>query len=150
MTEQLLNQIKQISQITNNIYIGSSYSESEYDKFSLIINIDYPDNKAEYDKAGISGKVIRLGIPDNPKFNIYPFFTPITDYIRKYVKQNEKVLIHCLNGISRSVTFVIAYLIRRGMSFRDAYMTVKLRRAIMDPNAGFVKQLIEYEKNLRK
>jgi protein-tyrosine phosphatase len=47
------------------------------------------------------------------------------------------VLCHCLVGMSRSVTVVIAYLmLMKGMTLRDAAGLVKDKRPIAYPNLG--------------
>jgi protein-tyrosine phosphatase len=59
------------------------------------------------------------------------------------------VLVHCAAGVSRSASFVIAYLMRvEKMKYVDAYQSVKTKRQIIRPNSGFVKQLREYERGL--
>jgi len=55
------------------------------------------------------------------------------------LKNKRNVLIHCIQGISRSVTFVIAYLIfTKGFDFKQAEAFVKERRGIACPNNGFM------------
>jgi protein-tyrosine phosphatase len=57
-------------------------------------------------------------------------------------KQNRKVLVHCAAGVSRSASFVIAYIMKsRKIGFDEAYTFVKSKRPIITPNSGFVKQL---------
>ena len=59
------------------------------------------------------------------------------------------VLVHCQQGVSRSATIVIAYLIReRGHTFRSALAHVQQRRFIR-PNEALLKQLAEYEGLIR-
>ncbi len=39
---------------------------------------------------------------------------------------------HCIAGVSRSVSMVLAYMIReKGMTYEEAYRAVKLRRKIV-------------------
>lgn len=53
---------------------------------------------------------------------------------------------HCLAGISRSATLVIAYVIRlQGVSFRVAYDFVKSCRPSIEPNFNFIDQLMNYD-----
>lgn len=58
------------------------------------------------------------------------------------------VLIHCVAGISRSPSFVIAYLIKyQHMTLYDAYNHVLKRRNIM-PNPCFMRNLMAYEQEV--
>jgi len=50
-------------------------------------------------------------------------------------------------GVSRSVTIVIAYLMRKNKwRLQDAYDFLKKFRPNLSPNRGFLKQLEDYEK----
>jgi dual specificity phosphatase 12 len=57
-------------------------------------------------------------------------------------------LILCSNaGVSRSASFVIAYMIReQRMKFEEALAFVQNKRPVVFPNNGFIKQLREYGK----
>ncbi|CAF4263091.1 unnamed protein product [Adineta steineri] len=64
--------------------------------------------------------------------------------------KNEKVLVHCQAGISRSSSIVLAYLIRyHNDSLEKAYEYLLERRPIAAPNYNFLIQLIRYEKELK-
>jgi atypical dual specificity phosphatase len=57
-----------------------------------------------------------------------------------------KVLIHCHEGRSRSVTLALAYLIARDrMPLADAINFIKSHRPEAQPNAGFMRQLMALE-----
>lgn len=73
----------------------------------------------------------------------------IADLINELVRDNA-VFVHCLEGISRSVTAVLAYLVKyRDMTLQVAYDMVLERRPIAAPNAGFLKQLCIFEIEIR-
>ena len=56
-----------------------------------------------------------------------------------------------MQGISRSASIVIAYLVKhQQLSLRDAFAVLRKARPIANPNPGFWKQLIEYEYSIRK
>ena len=70
-------------------------------------------------------------------------------YLEKARIEGQRVLVHCFAGLSRSVTFTCAYLMKKyGMTFKEAITLVKKSRPNVNPNTGFRKQLIEYEKIL--
>uniref|UniRef100_A0A0N4ZYK6 protein-tyrosine-phosphatase n=1 Tax=Parastrongyloides trichosuri TaxID=131310 RepID=A0A0N4ZYK6_PARTI len=57
-----------------------------------------------------------------------------------------RVLIHCEQGVSRSATLCIAYIMRKfKFSFTRAFELVKSNHPEAYPNSGFVKQLKIYE-----
>ena len=61
-------------------------------------------------------------------------------------KQQSCILIHCMAGISRSVTLTIAYLMKHfTMPMQAAYQYVKERRPAISPNLNFMGQLVEFE-----
>uniref|UniRef100_A0A287CWD7 Dual specificity phosphatase 13B n=1 Tax=Ictidomys tridecemlineatus TaxID=43179 RepID=A0A287CWD7_ICTTR len=60
-----------------------------------------------------------------------------------------KVLVHCVVGVSRSATLVLAYLmLHQQLSLRQAVITVREHRWIF-PNRGFLHQLCQLDKKLR-
>ncbi len=66
------------------------------------------------------------------------YFDVATKFINDAIKSDGKVYVHCMAGISRSPTIVIAYLMKyEKMNLDDAYNFVKSRRWI-GPNTGFV------------
>ena len=66
-------------------------------------------------------------------------------------RQNEcGVLVHCLAGISRSVTVTVAYLMHSlDLSLSDAYDHVKRCKPDVSPNFSFMGQLMDFERSLR-
>ncbi len=61
------------------------------------------------------------------------------------------VLVHCVQGMSRSAAVVAAYLMAsRGMSRKDAVELLVSKRPIVKPNPGFLRQLDEFGDSLRR
>lgn len=79
---------------------------------------------------------------DLPETNIEAMLTETSTYIEKALLNQEKVLVHCNAGVSRSSTVIIGYLIlHKKMSFDDAFKLVKSKRECIRPNDGFMRQL---------
>ncbi len=56
---------------------------------------------------------------------------------------------HCIQGISRSITFIIAFIIfKYGYDYKKAELFVKQKRGIACPNNGFMVELIQFHKRL--
>ena len=69
-------------------------------------------------------------------------------YMHQHV--TGKVLVHCVQGISRSATLVIAYLmLKHHMTVQNAVRLVRAQREIW-PNQGFLQQLCQFDETLRK
>ena len=61
--------------------------------------------------------------------------------------KNCGVLVHCLAGISRSVTVTVAYLMySKSLSLNDAYDFVKTVKPNISPNFNFLGQLQDFER----
>jgi atypical dual specificity phosphatase len=59
----------------------------------------------------------------------------------------NRVLVHCFAGMSRSATIVIAYLLATTpMTVGEATEFVRSKRSVIRPNYGFIEQLEQYEK----
>ncbi|CAK9262803.1 unnamed protein product [Sphagnum jensenii] len=64
-------------------------------------------------------------------------------------EQGGRVFVHCCQGVSRSTSLVIAYLMwRDGRSFEDAFQDVKAARGVTNPNMGFACQLLQCQKRV--
>lgn len=72
-------------------------------------------------------------------------FDSVIIVIENGLKQGA-VLVNCAVGLSRSPSFVIAYLMKtKKMSLNEAYHMVKRARPKINPNSSFMQQLQEYE-----
>ena len=87
-------------------------------------------------------KYLDINVWDMETTNLYTHFESCCEFERK---SEKRILIHCSAGISRSSTIVLAILIKNyGMTLRDAWSAV-IRSRSVEPNEGFVKQLIKWE-----
>ena len=89
----------------------------------------------------------RAKLRDVEDENIIKEFDKLLPIIRTELLNNRGVLCHCHEGKSRSTSIVAAYLIRyNGMSSKEALEYIKSKRTQIDPNNGYINQLIKYEK----
>ena len=140
--------------IINGLYLGninSVYDHEEMKKLGIthvisVIAGFYPylseDNKFNY---------LILNALDTENTNLMDYFEICNDYIDQALENNNKVLIHCMAGKSRSVTILCAYIIKKfGMNVKNCLKSIKNKRDIIEPNQGFIKQLEEYYNYLYK
>jgi len=94
-------------------------------------------------------KYKQIPIIDHWNQNLSQFFPEAIQFIDEARTQGCGVLVHCLAGISRSVTLTVAYLMQtRKWSLNCAYDFVKLRKSDVSPNFNFMGQLLDFEKQL--
>lgn len=67
-------------------------------------------------------------------------------FMDRALKSNQKILVHCMAGISRSVSLTVYYLMKsRNMDYASAFSLVRKSRPIANPNYAFRLQLLEYQ-----
>ena len=142
------------TKIRGGICLGSQEGAGEHnlenlqnDNVGLIINATprYPNFHESVDKISY----VRVNVHDEPSANLSPWFEGISERIEKALSSNVSVFVHCQMGISRSSTLVMAYLMRyQSTTLHDAYRHTKEKRPKVEPNIGFWKQLLAYEKKL--
>ena len=77
-------------------------------------------------------------------------FYDCVEYMDEIRKAKGKVLVHCVQGVSRSTTICLAYLIwKENMNYEQAYEYIRARRGIASPNLGFTIQLINFHRRIR-
>uniref|UniRef100_A0A6J0US30 Dual specificity protein phosphatase 15 n=1 Tax=Pogona vitticeps TaxID=103695 RepID=A0A6J0US30_9SAUR len=89
---------------------------------------------------------LRVGLPDTPDANIKKHFKECIHFIHSCRLRGGSCLVHCLAGISRSTTIVLAYVMAvTQLGWQEALEAVKAVRPVANPNPGFRQQLEEYE-----
>lgn len=93
------------------------------------------------------------GIDDTSeeKDSLTPHFRATSRFIEQARTDGGKVLVHCWRGKSRSVTIVIAYLIKyHGLTPKAALRLIQETRPKANPNGGYWKELQDYKKLLKR
>ncbi|XP_035462352.1 dual specificity protein phosphatase 13 [Scophthalmus maximus] len=87
---------------------------------------------------------------DAIEFILSPFFYPTSRHIRAALAMGGRVFVHCLMGVSRSATLVLAFLmIAEGLRLQEAVAAVRPHRDIC-PNPGFLQQLRSLDRSLER
>jgi len=100
-------------------------------------------------------KFMGVRAQDNQQFDLSAHFQEAADFIHQGLARNAatgsgKVLVHCVQGISRSTSLLCAYLmIKQGLSAEQSLTTIRLKREVL-PNHGFLKQLCQLDADLHK
>ena len=144
-----LDKYKDINKIEDNLWLGNAFAagnikdlkEKGIKKILTIMTMPHNYNKED----GFNHK--KIEIDDMNHQNIIQYFGECLDFI----KGDEKILVHCAAGASRSATIVIAYLMwKNKMKFDVAFQLVQQLRPIVWPNEGFKDQLKLFEKLLNE
>lgn len=91
----------------------------------------------------------RVALRDQEDEPIAERFSHAHDFIEEARLGGGKVLLHCHEGISRSITLALAYLMRtQGWTMKEAMDFVVERRSAASPNAGFAAALSDLEEDL--
>jgi protein-tyrosine phosphatase len=141
-----------ISQINDKLFVGniSTATNKEFLKengITHIINIlsqrfePYPDD-FEY---------LHIYAYDTVDWDLTYSF-PITNlFIKDALKNGGKVYIHCMCGVSRSVSILLAYLMTNTTNSLESILNdVRSIRPIANPNKAFMKQLVDFRYNTVK
>lgn len=72
-------------------------------------------------------------------------------FINNAIMFNKNILVHCMAGISRSVSLVSYYFMKSyGLPFNEVIKTIKSKRIIANPNDSFKLQLSQYQRKKDK
>lgn len=132
--------------VDGELYVASNVSKNGNNKsIRTIVNctIELPN----YHQGEFS--YMRIALYDDPRQEIYSSFDNATQFIHSSIQSGKPVFVHCMAGISRSASIVIAYLMRyRRMKLHKAIKFLKNKRDIIKPNIGFYDALVAYERYL--
>ncbi|KAL9649610.1 hypothetical protein ABK040_003287 [Willaertia magna] len=150
--ERTLNDIdeqKSICEIIpNKLYLGSAFGASDLNLLQKIgitgiLNVtkeieNYFPNQFQYKNIVILDNYFIT--------NIENYFDNAIQFIQDHTKEGNVCYVHCVQGISRSASMILAYLMKiEKMTLRDAFLhTFKCRSEIF-PNQGFIKALMRKE-----
>ncbi|KAG8508741.1 Dual specificity protein phosphatase 9 [Galemys pyrenaicus] len=141
-------------QILPNLYLGSARDSANVESLAklgirYILNVT-PNLPNLFEKNG-DFHYKQIPISDHWSQNLSQFFPEAIAFIDEALSQNCGVLVHCLAGVSRSVTVTVAYLMQKlRLSLNDAYDLVKRKKSDISPNFNFMGQLLDFERSLRR
>ncbi|XP_040026663.2 dual specificity protein phosphatase 22-B isoform X3 [Gasterosteus aculeatus] len=87
-----------------------------------------------------------ISAADLPSQNLTQHFKQSITFMHESRLKGEGCLVHCLAGVSRSVTLVLAYIMTvTRLGWQEALAAVRVVRPCAGPNLGFQRQLQEFE-----
>ncbi|XP_069484099.1 dual specificity protein phosphatase 6-like [Ambystoma mexicanum] len=139
-------------EILPHLYLGCAKDSTNLDileEFGIkyILNVT-PNLPNLFENAG-EFRYKQIPISDHWSQNLSQFFPDAISFIDEARAKSCGVLVHCLAGISRSVTVTVAYLMQNlNLSMNDAYDIVRMKKSNISPNFNFLGQLKDFEKTL--
>lgn len=135
-----------------HLYLGSAKNSSDLSqlqKYGITYILNVTANVPNMFENEKNFKYLQIPISDHWSQNLSSWFPQAIQFIDEARDNNKGVLVHCLAGISRSVTVTVAYLMsRENMSLNHAYDHVKHCKPNISPNFTFMGQLLDFEKDL--
>ncbi|XP_058792764.1 dual specificity protein phosphatase Mpk3 [Phymastichus coffea] len=141
-------------EILPHLYLGNAANSEDSEslarhRITYILNVT-PDLPNVFEGDG-SIKYMQIPISDHWSQNLAEHFPEAIQFIEEARNADKGVLVHCLAGISRSVTVTVAYLMHKcSLSLNDAFNLVRSRKANIAPNFHFMQQLHVFESELRE
>ena len=142
-----------LSQILHWLYLGNFENACDIKELRRN-NIGYVLNCAIECKNKVLPKSIvelHLDVRDEPEFDIIKYFEKSNAFINKVRTDGGNILVHCKMGLSRSPSFIIAFLVKYyGFTVDSAINYLKRKRPYVNINHGFIEQLHQYENSFKK
>lgn len=143
----------QLKWVTDDVAAGHapmSYDHLEAiqkEGVGAIVNLcgEYCDLHEIEEKSGF--QVFYLPIPDECAPAVEEMEKAFL-WMEAAIGRNQKVLVHCRFGIGRTGTFLMAYLLRKGMEMKAAGKTLKKTGAVPTRHCQW-KMLKKYEKRVK-
>ena len=133
------------------LFLGSEYhatSNEWLNKHGIEAILNVSTRNPEIDETQYEYK--HLAIRDSGECDITSIFHDSFAFIDYVRESGRKLLVHCQAGISRSATICIAYLMKtQGKSMTEGMDYVRSCRRCINPNFGFLGQLLGFEKELK-
>jgi len=153
---------RDINEIIPHLYISNWDTSNNPEIIRLhnikaVITLETTNKPTQILRYYYSNKIdfIHIQIIDMKESDIGKYFDSTYNFIQKHISKNENVLIHCAAGISRSATIILNFILRD--MFRKYNLKhekpeeiliysldiARTKRPIINPNPGFINQLLE-------
>jgi rhodanese-related sulfurtransferase/predicted protein tyrosine phosphatase len=91
----------------------------------------------------------RFNVVDSCTQSMESTWFQAADILRTCKKNGQRVLVHCAKGASRSASTIIYYMMKyESYSMKQALRYLQSCRRIVNPNEGFIQQLVVFEGKL--
>ncbi|CAF1474113.1 unnamed protein product [Didymodactylos carnosus] len=138
-----------MSQILPDVYVSSAFvahQQKVIDDFGITHILSIQTNPS---KKFPNIEYLLITAKDNIQQDLLQHISQCNDFIHNARLNNGRVLIHCVEGKSRSPTIAIAYLTTvTGFSWIDSMNSIRGVRQLVEPNFSFQRQLKRFDEEL--
>ena len=129
--------------ITDNLVLGSRDDSQDYDLLLKLGTSHVLNLAAQLPNVFEDSFVYKkIELYDSADTDIRRVMPQVITYLNRVERLNGRAFIHCISGVSRSVTVLIMYLImEHSMRLVEIYDHIKRLRPFIAPNDGFKLQL---------
>lgn len=137
-----------MSKITDFLYLSSLTAAQDVEllnknRITHVINCCLESQTPNYGISNLNCLLLKLR--DTGLENIDSLFLEAIAFIHEARMQGKSVLVHCYQGVSRSASLVIAYIMwANDLSYEEAYGHVRSCRGVISPNTGFIFRLVSW------
>lgn len=146
----MANYEKDCTEIFKYLFIGGklvaeNYKLLQQENITRIVNCSLGVTP-NYHSMKNEMRYLSLNLLDGKEEDISWFVCQVINFIMEGKRLNEKTLVHCQCGISRSCSLVIAFRMWiTGERWKESFDFVQSRRKICSPNTAFTCNLIELD-----
>ena len=135
--------------IDNLLYYGNkkpALNDEELSKIGIkaIVCLLPKESQIEHDLNKFV--VLNINTEDSILCSLNDWAQKTSDFIEQNINENKPVYVHCAQGISRSTSCILHYLMtKKGMNLKDGFDLVRNKRKVASPTVGFFKDLIDLD-----
>ncbi|XP_010767201.1 uncharacterized protein [Notothenia coriiceps] len=148
-----LKQLRALDMKTRKSAVAQNKTSLQKLGITHVLNAAHSKRGSVGNQSFYGNDFVYCGIPadDSTHFDLDVYFNPAADFIHKALKTHDgKVLVHCIMGMSRSSTLVLAYLmIYHQLPLKRALQKLIQKRAIY-PNRNFLALLLDLDLQLTR
>jgi len=142
-----------VVEIVPHLFLGNAVNSEDLEtltKHNIKYILNVTPNLPNVFEATGKIKYMKIPIADHWSQNLSAYFPKTIEFIDEARSKEKGVLVHCVAGVSRSVTVTMAYLMSKfSLSLNDAFSHVRARKPNIAPNFHFMEQLHRFEEELR-
>ena len=135
--------------IDNQLYYGNkkpALNDEELSNIGIkaIICLLPKESQIEHDLNKF--EVLNINTEDSILCSLNEWAQKTSDFIEKNINESKPVYVHCAQGISRSTSCILHYLMtKKSMNLKDSFDLVRSKRKVASPTVGFFKDLIDLD-----